>query len=131
MGNNHAHAVWANYGQDIKRPETQLPLLNSWEQKWGSGTKAGCSTCRLHTTAPRGEQTTQATPLAQPQDTALTSPHIWNHLALPAQRASKGNLFLFSLAAVETPIKSLPGKKKKEFYTVCCDLHSQRLWHTQ
>ena len=66
MRNTHAHAVRVNYGQDKKRPETQLPLLKSWERKPGSGAKAGYSTCRLHSTAPRGGQTTQATPLAQP-----------------------------------------------------------------
>ena len=115
MRNNHAHAVCANYGQDIKRLETQLPLLKSWAQKWGSGTKAGCSTCRLHSTAPRGGQTTQATPLTQPQDTALTSPHIWNHLALPAQRASKGNLFVFVFPCCSrNPNKVLAWKKKKK-----------------
>ena len=66
MRNTHAHAVRVNYGQDKKGLETQLPLLKSWERKPGSGAKAGYSTCRLHSTAPRGGQTTQATPLAQP-----------------------------------------------------------------
>ena len=41
MSNKCAHAVRANYGQDIKRPETQLQLLKSWEQKWGQEQKQG------------------------------------------------------------------------------------------
>ena len=95
MRNKCARAVRANYGQDIKRPETQMPLLKTWEQKRGSGTKAGYSTCHLQSIAPKDGQTTQATLLAQPLDRALTSPHIRNHLALPTQGASKGNLIVF------------------------------------
>ena len=75
----------------LKRPETQLPLLKSWEQKRGSGTKAGYSTCHLHSTPTRGGQTTQATPLARPIDTPLPSPHKRNQLS-PAQGASKESL---------------------------------------
>ena len=108
MRNTHAHAVRVNYGQDKKGLETQLPLLKSWERKPGSGAKAGYSTCRLHSTAPRGGQTTQATPLAQPLDRALSSPHIRNHLALLAQGASKGNLFIFiSPCCGRSPSKAL------------------------
>ena len=85
-----------------------MPLLKSWEQKRGSGTKAGYSICHLHSIAPKDGQITQGTLLAQPLDKALTLPHIWNHLALPTQGVSKGSLFLFPLAAIEASVKSLP-----------------------
>ena len=47
--------------------------------------------------------------MAQPLDTALTSPHIRNQLALPTQGPARETyLFLFPLDAIEAPVKSLP-----------------------
>ena len=88
-------AVGANYGQkDTKDQKIQLSLLNSQEQKLGTG-RAPC-TQHHHT----GGQTTSATPPARP--------HIRNQLTPPSpQGASKGNLLVFSPspAAAGAPIK--------------------------
>ena len=112
MRNNHAHAVWANYGQDTKRPETQLPLPKSWEQKRRSGTKAGYSTCRLHSTAPRGVRVGKPpkaplwpNPWTQPLLYPIYGTNLPSTLREPARETY---LFLFPLDAIEAPGKSLP-----------------------
>ena len=100
--------LWTTRYKKTKKSPTatseELRATTGCQEKTQSTAHAPCT--QHHQ---RGGQTTQHTPLAQPLDTPLPSPHMWNQLT-PHQGARKETCYLFSLppAAAGAPIKPCP-----------------------
>ena len=109
MSNKCAHVVRANYGQDIKRPETQLQLLKSWEQKWGQEQKQGIphATC---TQQHLGEGTPPKPPLwPNPWTQPYIHPIYGTTLPSPLREPERETyLFSFPLATIGEVAQSCP-----------------------